>query len=31
MIGMSPKNAIKLKEANLVESYPPEDTFRSIR
>ena len=23
MIGMSPKDAIKLKEVNLVESYPP--------
>ena len=27
MIGMSPKDAIKLKEVNLVENYPPEDTL----
>ena len=27
MIGMSPKDAIKLKEVNLVESYLPEDTL----
>ena len=27
MIGMEPKDAVKLKEVNLVESYPPEDTL----
>ena len=27
MIGMSSKDAIKLKEVPLVESYPPEDTL----
>ena len=27
MIGMKLKDAIKLKEVNLVENYPPEDTL----
>ena len=27
MIGMSPKDAIKLKEVPLVENYPPQDTL----
>ena len=27
MIGMKPKDAIKLKEVNVVENYPPEDTL----
>ena len=27
MIGMEPKDAIKLKEVNFVENYPPEDTL----
>ena len=27
MIGISPKDAIKLKEVPLVENYPPEDTL----
>ena len=27
MTGMKPKDAIKLKEVPLVESYPPDDTL----
>ena len=27
MTGMKPKDAIKLREVNLVDNYPPEDTL----